>query len=171
MLYVCIAFRPQNFVTKNLPKRRWQSICMCGCFDFGENWSKFGVILKFCRGFNVVSIKDRITRSFCIGTYLSDPEIRWVNSKHYSHNRQNCFCAKFGRQNCNISRLCSNVWQKCNVETVFNIVVSSFENCTYLCDIQAPEVNALINVHSVHVNCVPKTSPRRPKWKRIFPGF
>ena len=81
------------------------------------------------------------------------------------------FCAKFGQKNYNISCLCSNVWQKCNVETVFNIVVSSFENCTYLYNIQAPEVNALINVHSVHVNCVPKTSPRRPKWKRIFPGF
>ena len=77
------------------------------------------------------------------------------------------FCAKFGQQNYNISCLCSNVWQKCNVKIACNVIVQSFDNCAYLYGLQAPEANAKICMHNVHASCVPKTNARRPKWKKI----
>ena len=41
-------------------------------------------------------------------------------------------CAGIGHQNCSISCLCSNVWQMCNVKVACNVLVETFDYCTYL---------------------------------------
>ena len=79
------------------------------------------------------------------------------------------FCVKLAHQNCNISCLCSNVWRKCNVKITYNVIVQSFDKWSYLHVLQVPEVNAKNCMQHVDANCVPKTNPRRPKWKRFFP--
>ena len=99
------------------------------------------------------------------------PKFGWQTPKIDPTTAKTVFCAKFGQQNCQISCLYSNVWQKCNVEITCNVIVQSFENCTYLHDFQASEVNAKICMHNVHVSWVPETNVSRPKWKRFFPGF
>ena len=43
------------------------------------------------------------------------PEFGRKTLKIVSTAAKTVFCAKFGQQNYNISCLCSNVWQKCNV--------------------------------------------------------
>ena len=70
------------------------------------------------------------------------PEFGGQTPKIVSTSSKTVFCAKFGHQNYNISCLCSNVWQKCNVITTCNFIGQSLGGCSYLHGLQAPEVNA-----------------------------
>ena len=78
------------------------------------------------------------------------PKFDMQTPKFICASSKTVFCGKFGQQNYIISYLCSNVWQKFNIEFTYNFIVQSLGACTYLHGLQAPEANAKICMHNVH---------------------
>ena len=157
------------------PNINWNIInsqCACVCvlilpkIDPNSAWfQKFGqdVILKILK----MLLRIRLTMSYtCMA-----PKFSRQTPKTAPTTAKTVFYAKFGQQNCQISCLCSNVWQKCNVKIICNFIGQSFDNYSYLHGLQAPEVNAKMCMHNVLANWVAKTNPIGPKWKRISLGF
>ena len=61
-----------------------------------------------------------------------DPEIWEQTTRTSLTSIQTVFAAKLTSQIDNISCLCLEVWQKCNINNSCNFIVQPFDNCAYL---------------------------------------
>ena len=83
--------------------------------------------------FHIQIIKILLRDHFAMMHICIAPKSGTQTTKIASTTVKTVFCANFGPQICNIScRLCSNVWQKCNVAIASNVIAQSIGTCAYL---------------------------------------